>query len=139
MGAGSLCTGWFWAGPVCAEWFTAGPFRAGRHEGAADGVVVRRTGMVTRRSSGAESMTERERHLPMAWLFVRVSSAESYTFRWGRGSGVMTVHTGDQRTRHTDDQLVAAVRLPEDWRNDEDVRAQARKWLRGNVARGAPR
>ena len=76
---------------------------------------------------------ERERYLPMAWLFVRVSSTESYTFRWGRDSGVMTVHVGDRRARHTDEFLIATVRMAENWRNDDDVRAQARRWLRLNA------
>lgn len=84
-------------------------------------------------------MNERERYLPMAWVYVRISSTESYTFRWGRGSGAMTVHMGDQRTSHTDEYLVATVRLPDDWRNDEDVRAQARKWLRANARQSSSR
>ncbi|GAB3297612.1 hypothetical protein [Parasphingorhabdus pacifica] len=75
----------------------------------------------------------------MAWLFARVSGVESYTFRWGRGSGVMTVHIGDRRARHTDEHLIDTVRLPEDWRNDDDVRAQARKWLRLHARQAASR
>ena len=72
----------------------------------------------------------RVRHLPMAWHHVRVSPGESYTFRWGRGAGFLTVHVGDQRAKHTDDGLVATVRGVGDWRGEEDVVAQARKWLR---------
>lgn len=70
----------------------------------------------------------------MAWHHVRVSPGESYTFRWGRGAGFFTVHTGDQRAKHTDDGLVATVRDVGDWRGEEDVVAQARKWLRARAS-----
>ncbi|GAB3299111.1 hypothetical protein [Parasphingorhabdus pacifica] len=82
----------------------------------------------------------RVRCLPMAWHFVRVSQAESYTFRWGRGAGFLTVHTGDQRAKHTDDGLVATVRGVGDWRGREDLAAQAARWLRSaNAGRAAGR
>lgn len=80
----------------------------------------------------------RGRHLPMAWLHVRVSERESYTFRWGRGAGFLTVHAGDQRGSHTDDRLIATVRGIGDWGGDEDLVAQARKWLRERRAGRPP-
>lgn len=78
----------------------------------------------------------RRKDLPMAWHFMQVSANESYTIRWGRGVGFLTVHAGDQRAKHTDDGLVATVRNVGDWRGDEDVAAQAKKWLRSRATTG---
>ncbi|MCX2729075.1 hypothetical protein OOZ19_02370 [Saccharopolyspora sp. NFXS83] len=77
-----------------------------------------------------------KKHLPMAWHFERVSSREAYTFRWGRGSGMITVHRGDARGSHSDDNMVDCVPVGIDWIDDQDVRVQARKWLRANAGRG---
>lgn len=77
-----------------------------------------------------------KKFLPMAWHFERVSARESYTFRWGRGAGVITVHRGDLRGSHSDDGLVDTVEIGIDWMDDQDVRVQARKWLRANAGRG---
>ncbi len=79
--------------------------------------------------------TTAEKCLPMTWCFVRVSAAETYTFRWGRGSGEITVHRGDVRGEHHDRSLVDRIPVGKDWINDEDVRAQARFWLHANVSR----
>ncbi|GAB3297060.1 hypothetical protein [Parasphingorhabdus pacifica] len=66
--------------------------------------------------------------LPMAWLYV-ASADGPITVRWGRGDGFLTVHSGDRRGEHSDGYLVDTVRVGGDWRGDEDIAAQARKWL----------
>lgn len=77
-----------------------------------------------------------KKFLPMAWHFERVSAREAYTFRWGRGSGLITVHRGDFRGSHNDEGLVDTVQVGIDWIDDQDVRVQARKWIRSNAGRG---
>ncbi len=70
------------------------------------------------------------RFLPMVWHFARVSERESYTFRWGRGSGVITVHRGDVRGSHGEETLLCTIPVGIDWTEENDLRRQARQWLR---------
>lgn len=73
----------------------------------------------------------------MTWRCEQASRGEVFTFRWGRGSRVMTVHRGDVRGQHHDDKLIDTVHVSGDWIDDNDVRMQAQKWLRGRTARKA--
>ncbi|GAA3359923.1 hypothetical protein [Saccharopolyspora gregorii] len=74
----------------------------------------------------------KKKFLPMTWVFARTPAGRSYTFRWGRGEHVMTVHSGDRRGSHDDEHLLDTVHTGGDWDDDEDVRVLARKWLRCN-------
>jgi hypothetical protein len=76
-----------------------------------------------------------ERSLPVTWLCERTAQGEVFTFRWGRGAGAMTVQRGDARGQHHDDGLVDVVAVGGDWIDDNDVRVQARKWLRSRGVR----
>ena len=73
-------------------------------------------------------------HLPMTWRY-EPAPGIGYTFRWGRGSGVITVHRGDVRGSHGDEALVDAVRVGRDWTDDHDLRIEARRWVRARLAR----
>ncbi|MGI8310325.1 hypothetical protein [Saccharopolyspora hattusasensis] len=77
-----------------------------------------------------------KRFLPMAWHVEQVSPTEVYTFRWGRGSGVFTVHRGDIGSSHDDNHLIATVRIGRDWIDEWDIATQARQWRR---SRAGPR
>ncbi|MBB5153296.1 hypothetical protein BJ970_000830 [Saccharopolyspora phatthalungensis] len=79
------------------------------------------------------SMKGPKRFLPMAWRVERVSPTEVYTFRWGRGSGVVTVHRGDIGSSHDNDQLIDTVHIGSDWADESDVATQARLWLRSRI------
>ncbi|MGP4019075.1 hypothetical protein [Saccharopolyspora sp. 5N708] len=74
-----------------------------------------------------------KRFLPMAWHVERVSPGEVYTFRWGRGSGVFTVHRGDIGSSHSNDRRIETVRIGRDWTDAADVATQARLWLSTRV------
>ncbi|MCA1280233.1 hypothetical protein [Saccharopolyspora sp. 7B] len=71
--------------------------------------------------------------LPMTWCYEPVGGG--HTFRWGRGSGVITVHRGDVRGSHGDEALVDTVRVGRDWVDDRDLRVEARRWLRAEQQR----
>jgi hypothetical protein len=71
-----------------------------------------------------------KRFLPMAWRVERLSPTEVYTFRWGRGSGVFTVHRGDIGSSHGNERLIETVHIGHDWVDEDDVATQARLWLR---------
>jgi hypothetical protein len=68
----------------------------------------------------------------MAWHVEWVSSTEVYTFRWGRGSRVFTVHRGDIGSSHGDNHLITTVPIGRDWIDEWDIATQARLWLRSS-------
>ncbi|WP_243790983.1 hypothetical protein [Saccharopolyspora gloriosae] len=70
----------------------------------------------------------------MTWRYEPAPPDEGYTFRWGRGSGVITVHRGDVRGTHGDETLLDTVRIGRDRADDRDLRLEARRWLKTKAA-----
>jgi len=63
--------------------------------------------------------------LPIAWAYIN-----GYTFRWARGTSIMTVQREDQRHNHDNNQLVAEIPVPQDgWKDTAELQRYASRWL----------
>ncbi|WP_189060116.1 hypothetical protein [Longimycelium tulufanense] len=74
--------------------------------------------------------------LPAAW-----HHRDGFTFRWGRGDKVVTVHQGRHLASYSNTFLVDALEVGRDWDDDNDVAHIVRWWFqhRREQVVGTPR